>query len=67
MNREPGVSVPGRLRGMLMIAGVAVIAYILFGVIGSVSGSGPKEAWLYPLPVIVAVSLGMAIVRYRRG
>ncbi len=65
INQESGRDVPSRR--MATLACVAVAIYLVYGVIGSVRGSGIKEAWLYPLPVIVAVSLGMAVVRYRRG
>jgi Na+/proline symporter len=52
---------------MLTIVAVGLVLYLLFGVVGSVSGSGLAEAWLYPLPVFIAIGSGMALVRYRRG
>lgn len=65
--RQSARGVSGRSRGMAVIAGVALGVYLLLGLVGSVSGSEPKEAWLYPLPVILAVGLGMTVVRRRRG
>ncbi|MEU4800035.1 hypothetical protein [Streptomyces sp. NPDC023327] len=56
-----------RARGLATLALVAGTFYLLYGVVGTLTGAGVQESWVRPLPLLVAVSLGMGVVRYRRG
>ncbi|MFF4490479.1 hypothetical protein ACFY0F_29005 [Streptomyces sp. NPDC001544] len=57
-------STRGHPWGNLVAAFLAV--YVLIGVVMTISGSAPKEAWLAPLPALLVVGAGIGVTRARR-
>lgn len=44
-----------------------LVAYVLIGTVASVTGASAAEAWLAPLPGLLAAGAGMASVRWWRS